>query len=210
MIFDLHVHTTYSSCSELKIEDILNNALKRGLDGVCITDHNSMDARKDIVEGIQDDGLVVIIGMEYDTPDGDFLLFGSFEDLKPGLMAEELMKIVNERGGAAVAAHPFREDRPVAGSIIQKGLCHAVESINGRNTELENTKTQIWLNKYPLVQCGGSDAHSPEELGNVVTSIAIPVRTRDDLIYAIRNGLCVPTWNIRGERLIKTGDVSTG
>lgn len=210
MIIDLHVHTTYSSCSQLEIDAILNNALSRGLDGVCITDHNCMDASRDIVEGIQDNGLVVIIGMEYDTPEGDFLLFGSFEDLKPGLMAEELLKIVDERSGAAVAAHPFRRDRPVDQRVIQRGLCRAVESINGRNSELENVKTHIWLNKYPLVQCGGSDAHSLEELGIAGTTVAVPVRTRDDLIYAIKNGLCVPSWNIQEDRFKETMAVPPG
>jgi hypothetical protein len=29
-----------------------------------------------IEEGIQDNGLYLLIGMEYATPDGDFLLFG--------------------------------------------------------------------------------------------------------------------------------------
>ena len=195
MLIDLHVHTTYSSCSELTIEDILNNALTHGLDGVCITDHNSMAARKDIAEGIQDDGLVVIIGMEYDTPDGDFLLFGPFEDMKEGLMADELLKIVDQRGGVAVAAHPFRFERSVSQHIMQQGLCHAVESINGRNSDLENAKVGTWTRKYPLIQCGGSDAHTKDELGAVGTLIDAPVKTRDDLIHAIKSGLCTPSWN---------------
>ena len=158
MKFDLHVHTTYSSCSNLGIDDILKNARDKGLDGVCITDHNTMDIRHDITEGIQDDGLVVIFGMEYDTPEGDFLVFGPFEDLSPGLPAEDLLKIVEQRGGVVVAAHPFRHERPVAQHIIQQGLCHAVESINGRNSALENAHVQSWTKKYPIVHCGGSDA----------------------------------------------------
>lgn len=208
MIFDLHVHTTHSSCSSLSIDEILKNARDKGLDGVCITDHNSMNIRHDITEGIQDDGLVIIFGMEYDTPEGDFLLFGPFEDLSPGLVAEELLHIVSERGGVAVAAHPFRHDRPVAQHIIQKGLCLVVESINGRNSDLENAHVQSWTKKYPLILCGGSDAHSIEELGRVITLMDEPVSSRDDLIHAIKNGLCTPSMNLGEEYLPMVAELS--
>ena len=205
MLFDVHVHTKHSSCSALAIEEILLNARSRGVDGVCITDHNTMNVRNDIVEGIQDDGLCVIIGMEYDTPDGDFLLFGPIEDLRPGLDAEEVLHIVSERGGVSIAAHPFRQDRPVAESVMQKGLCRVIEGINGRNSEFENAKTYRWIKKYSLHQCGGSDAHSLEELGTVVTSINTPVRNRRDFINAMNSGSFAPLKNIIDLRAFKEG-----
>lgn len=204
MLIDIHVHTTFSPCSELEIDDILENALSRGLDGVCITDHNTMDVRKVVSEGIQDNGLCVIIGMEYDTSEGDFLIFGPFEDIKPGMSAQELLHHVHSSGGVAIAAHPFREERPVNERVLHCGMVDAVEAVNGRNSDLENAKIQAFLRRHPLIQSGGSDAHSLPELGSVATSIDMPVKTREDFILAVKSGLCSPMLNIQ-EQPFATG-----
>jgi hypothetical protein len=196
MLFDLHVHTAISLCSDLQIDDILGHAKGRGLDGVCITDHNTMEIKRYIKEGVQEDGLCVLFGMEYSTPDGDFLLFGPFEDLPTGLPTSQLLKFVEQSGGAAVAAHPFRSGRSVREDIISEGLCRIVESINGRNAERENESVESWRRRFRLSECGGSDAHSLTELGKVVTSFDTPVRSRKDLIRALGEGLCRPEWNI--------------
>lgn len=203
MLIDIHIHTTFSSCSDLEISDILENALSRGLDGVCITDHNTMDVRKVVSEGIQDNGLCVIIGMEYDTPEGDFLIFGPFEDIKPGMSARELLHNVHSSGGVAIAAHPFREERPVSERILSSGMVDAVEAVNGRNSDLENAKIQACIRRHPLIQTGGSDAHSLPELGSVATSIDMPVRTREDFILAVKGGLCTPVLNFQGQPFVK-------
>jgi predicted metal-dependent phosphoesterase TrpH len=196
MRFDLHVHTSISPCSNLRISDILCHAKAKGLDGVCITDHNTMEIRRHLKEGFQEDGLCVLFGMEYGTPDGDFLIYGPFEDFPAGLPASHLLKIVEQSGGAAVAAHPFRNGRSVREEIISGGLCRIVESINGRNGEMENESVGIWRRRFRLSECGGSDAHSFDELGKVVTRFDVSVRSREDLVQALINGLCRPEWNI--------------
>jgi predicted metal-dependent phosphoesterase TrpH len=197
MIFDLHVHTAYSSCSNLRLDDILSQARSRGLDGICITDHNTMDSRRELPEGIQDNGLCVLIGMEYDTPEGDFLLFGSFDDLKPGLSARELLMIVEEKRGAVIGAHPFREGRSLREDILGQGGCRIIEGLNGRNSQAENRKAQSLTLRFPLFQCGGSDAHSLEELGGVVTCFAERISSRQELIYALKSGNYYPAKNNR-------------
>jgi len=208
MLIDIHAHTTFSSCSDLEIGDILENALSRGLDGVCITDHNTMDVRKVVSEGIQDNGLCVIIGMEYDSPEGDFLIFGPFEDIRPGMSARELLHHVHSSGGVAIAAHPFREERPVSERFLISGMVDAVEAVNGRNSDLENAKIQAWLRRYPHVRSGGSDAHSLPELGSVATSIGMPVRTREDFILAVKSGLCAPVLNVQEQPSVEERRVS--
>ncbi|QTA91152.1 PHP domain-containing protein [Desulfonema magnum] len=196
MLFDLHVHTTISICSQLKIDDILKHAKHRGLDGVCITDHQTMNIRHHIREGIQNDGLCILFGMEYTTDDGDFLIFGPFEDIAEDLSATELLRQVKQLGGAAIAAHPFRKNRAVQEYVIREGLCDIVESVNGRNTDAENHRVDSWRQKYFLTESGGSDAHSLNELGKVRTGFAMPVRSRADLIFALKNGLCYPQQNM--------------
>lgn len=192
MKFDLHIHTTLSKCSSLSLTGILDHAIEKGLDGVCITDHHTMVVEKHMTEGLQQNGLCVIIGMEYATCDGDFLIFGPFENLPAGMDAKTLLNIVNHENGAAIAAHPFRQGRPVKEYIIKNNLCHAVETINGRNTDIENLRTDAWIKKYSLKQTGGSDAHTLDELGTVVTCFDRPITSRMDFIHAIKNSTYYP------------------
>jgi predicted metal-dependent phosphoesterase TrpH len=190
MLIDLHVHTALSPCSDMHIEEIIVRARECGLDGVCITDHHTMDIRHMLAEGLQGNGLFVLFGMEYSTPQGDFLLFGPFEDLAPGIDGDLLLSTVHARGGAAVAAHPFRKARAVDERLIRDGLCNGVECVNGRNTLDENSAVEKWVHRYRLTQCGGSDAHTLAELGTFATKFMTPVRSRGDLIQALNQGLC--------------------
>ena len=185
MLFDIHVHSNYSACSDLSLRDILNVSRSRGLDGVCITDHHCMRAKEEIAEGIREDGLCIIIGQEYSTTQGDFLLFGPYENLPPELNAVELLRHVRSTGGCAVAAHPFRSDRPVDEELIKAGLCKAIEGVNNRNDWNENQQTLRWLEEHSLLSLAGSDAHSLQELGKVATWFNSPIRARIDLINAL-------------------------
>lgn len=192
MIFDTHIHTNFSSCSSLDVHDLIRIACDAGLDGICITDHQTMEARHEISEGVQPCGLVVIFGMEYETPNGDFLIFGPYEDLSPGMDARQMLTHVGKTGGTAIAAHPFRTRRSVSEYIIRNGLCHTIEIVNGRNTDIENLKVQKWQSEYRLTGTGGSDAHTESEVGKIVTRFFDPIHTRKDLIHAINCGRCRP------------------
>lgn len=192
MIFDLHTHTTLSSCSVLGIDHMLGIAEKIGLDGLCVTDHQTMGIRDAISEGLQPNGVTVIFGMEYATSEGDFLIFGPYEEIPAGLDAKRLLHHVSETRGAAVAAHPFRADRPVARHLIRHGACTAIECINGRNSEIENLDALRWGHHRGLAGTGGSDAHTPAEIGNAITRFSMDVRSRADLIHALRTRRCRP------------------
>ena len=188
MLFDLHIHTTLSPCSQLRLEEILVRASEKGLDGVCITDHHTMAVRHAVSEGIQANGLCVIAGMEYSTREGDFLLFGPFEDLSPGLSSQSLLRHVESSGGVAIAAHPFRPSRQVNEELIKERLCTIVEGVNGRNTTDENERVLRWQRQYQVSLVGGSDAHSLDELGRVPTAFTTQIHSRTDLIKALKMG----------------------
>lgn len=192
MLFDLHVHSSISPCSNLSLDDIVHQAQEKGLDGVCITDHDTMAAGQLVTEGVQDNGLVIIIGQEYTTRQGDFLLFGPYEDLPPGLSAEKVLSHVRVTGGAAIGAHPFRSGRSIDPALIRSGLCRIIEQANGRNTVLENTQTRTWLTRYPLIPVAGSDAHSLEELGRFTVRFPSPIHTRMDLVSALNSCQGIP------------------
>lgn len=196
MKFDLHVHTTLSSCSQLTLDDILRHARAKGLDGVCITDHQTMAADMKIQEGIQKDGLCIIIGMEYATPDGDFLIFGPLNNLDDNMGAKELLRMVDRSGGVAVAAHPFREGRNTTREIIAQQYCRIIEGRNGRDNGIGQERAADWQAKYNVHLVGGSDAHSLEELGRIGTTFENPIRNKKEFIDALKSGRYQPVSNI--------------
>jgi predicted metal-dependent phosphoesterase TrpH len=192
MLIDMHVHTTVSVCSRLTLEDILTHSRRRGLDGVCITDHESMAAARSLREGRQADGLFVFFGLEYATPEGDFLIIGPFDELAPRLSARRLLDRVAAAGGVAIAAHPFRGGRPFSEDLIREGRCRIVESFNGRNRAFENRAVDGWRWRYEFAECAGSDAHCLAELGRVRTRFRQRVETRGQLVRALQSGGYAP------------------
>ena len=192
MIFDTHIHTAISPCSRLDVHELIETAGRIGLDGICITDHQSMAIGRTITEGRQSNGLIVIIGMEYETPEGDFLLFGPIEQIPSHLSAPELLNYTRNEGGGAIAAHPCRKERPVSELIFQKGLCPVIETHNGRNAMVENLKASRRHTHYGLIATAGSDAHTLDELGTAVTRFSVPIYSRQDFVQALKQGLCQP------------------
>jgi len=195
MLIDLHVHTHFSSCGRLSLPEILEHAGQRGLDGVCITDHHSVQALERITPGLQPNGLRLFVGQEYSSDHGDFLIFGPSAALPQGLTVQALLAAVARIGGAAVAAHPFRPQRPTSEFIVRDKLCRIVESVNGRNNAAANQSITQWRRQYDLIECAGSDAHTLEELGKAKTRFHIPIDSTADLVYALNRGLCAPYEN---------------
>jgi hypothetical protein len=193
MLIDLHVHSTCSPCSILKPSEILANARSLGLDAVCITDHDTMSILTQCREGFQPDGLLVIVGMEYTTDQGDYLVFGDVRSLPTGLSAEVLLPAVRELGGAAISAHPCRTWRPADTVIFDQGLCAIAEAENGRNTDAENGLAQALIEARGMTAVAGSDAHALEELGRCPTRFTVPVNSTRDLVDALNQGHCRPS-----------------
>lgn len=194
MLIDIHVHTDISPCSIMDIDTILCVSRQRGMDGVCLTDHDTMEAAAYVQEGVQDDGFVVIVGMEYTTPQGDFLIFGPFEDMERGLDARDMLPLVHDLGGAAIGAHPYRNWRPAQQSLFEQGVCRVIEGVNGRNSVPENLRAQVLAQRLGLPMSGGSDAHRVDELGTFPTRFPDRITSREGLILALRAGSCEPAW----------------
>ncbi len=188
MLIDMHIHTHFSPCSIIKIPQLLQRAKKVGIDGICITDHNSI-ASKSVLEKIADySGLFVIVGVEYTTSYGDFLVYGPVDYIPEKMDAKNLFKWVQEEGGVTIAAHPFRKDRPVDPDVLH--LSKIIESVNGRNNPAENALCKNWIKKHgnEVKEIGGSDAHTVEEIGQVVTVFKRNIYTMDDLIIELLGG----------------------
>ncbi|MCB2186528.1 MAG: PHP domain-containing protein [Deltaproteobacteria bacterium] len=186
MKFDLHVHSSFSPCGHMDLDTIFQAARHRGLEGLCLTDHHSREAARHLTPGRQAGGLVVLVGEEYSTPQGDFLVLGPEISPRPGLAAAELLAWVEARGGVAVAAHPCRRGRSVDPAVLTSPEFLLMEAHNGRNRTGEDRRARELAVRLGLATVAGSDAHTPEELGRVFTRLSQPVTRMSELVALLR------------------------
>lgn len=194
MIIDLHFHTSqYSSCSSIDIEEGIEYAKKMGLDGVCITDHDNNEARKLAKELEKKYKILVIVGTEILTYEGDIICFGIDEVPEEKIHAQELINLVNLKGGVTISAHPFRNNNRGLGEHIKNvnGLI-AIEILNGNTSYENNLKAYLLSNKLNITYVGASDAHKLENIGIYATKFFDPIKNEKDLIKAIENRRMVP------------------
>ncbi|MBM4135981.1 MAG: PHP domain-containing protein [Nitrospira sp.] len=188
MLVDMHIHTRFSPCSSIRIAQLLKRAREVGIDAICITDHDTIAAKSIIENGVDSSGICVIVGIEYTTTKGDFLIFGPIEYIPKGMAAEGLLKWIKKEGGVAIPAHPFRKSRPVDIRILPS--FEIVEALNGRNHESENESCKNWIKRHGdgVKEIGGSDAHTIAEVGQTVTVFDNNIYSVEDLIKELRNG----------------------
>ncbi|QGY41695.1 PHP domain-containing protein [Pseudodesulfovibrio cashew] len=192
MLIDLHVHSDNSPCSCMSVAEILAEARSMGLDGVCVTDHDSLAVLAQIEEGFQPDGLLLLVGMEYSTPQGDYLVYGDVRSLPSGMDAYGLFSAIKERDCAVVAAHPFRAWRPSDIACVTCENVAAIEVRNGRNSLRDDRLAEKHAAINGLPRVAGSDAHCIHELGCFPTRFTVPVTSSSDLVRALKNGQCEP------------------
>ncbi len=191
MLIDMHIHTQFSPCSIINIPQLITKAKEKRLDGICITDHDTM-ASKSIVQKLEISGICIIIGIEYTTSKGDFLIFGPTDYIPSRMALEDLLSWTKREGGVVIPAHPFRKSRPVDISILPK--FSIIEVLNGRNLPSENEGCKDWIrrNGKDIKEIGGSDAHTLNEIGNVVTVFEKNIYCLDDLIRELWEGKYSP------------------
>ena len=77
MFIDLHMHEMRNSGdSFLPLEEIVEIAKKKGLDAICITDHDSMDIRDFAQEYSRKTGFPIFVGIEFYSLQGDIIAYG--------------------------------------------------------------------------------------------------------------------------------------
>lgn len=183
---DLHIHSKYSYDSYLEPKIIIKIAKKRNLDGIAITDHNSLKGSIEAKKIATD--ILIIQGSEIKTSIGEILAYSIKEEIKPKQNIYEAIDNIHEQGGIAVAPHPFDMFRRYNGKNIVRGI-DGIEVFNSRC--ILNFFNYLALKKAKemnLPMISGSDAHTIEEIGNAFTTFD----SDSNIIEMIKKGQCKP------------------
>ncbi|MEF9934451.1 MAG: PHP domain-containing protein [Clostridium sp.] len=194
MIIDTHIHESkYSGDSLMTLEEVVDAAINIGLDGICITDHESMEIKSEALALSNKKNFPIIVGAEFLTYEGDVLVFGldSLPDEKIHL--NELLDMVDKCGGVAIAAHPYRKNnRGLEDNIKIAENLHGVECLNGSTPKDLNYLAYKVCLERGLATFGGSDSHITKKVGCFATEFLMEINNLNDFIYAVKNKLTRP------------------
>lgn len=162
--FDFHIHSSYSLDSILNPSKIIDISRKKGLDGIAVTDHHTIQGGLKSRD-LNRSSLIVIVGSEIKTEWGDVVcLFLEREITSKRFL--EVVEQVRKQGGILILAHPFWKH-----TLSEELLNHVdlIEVFNSRISPSRNRKGERLAQKRGLPQVAGSDAHLPWEIGRGVT-----------------------------------------
>lgn len=177
MKYDLHVHTQLTRGSNIDPKGLVEAAKLKGLDGIAVTDHNTIQGAKIVQENNHDPDFRVIIGSEIKTPHGHILGLFLNDDIRSRQFFDVVDEI-NQQGGLALVAHPtamVRKSLKHPFIEIEKRV-HGIEAFNSRALVFENARALKAGTKFGLGLTGGSDAHHYFELGKGYTEFEGPLR----------------------------------
>ncbi len=187
MKYDLHSHSKYSSDGILDPKKIIKVAFKKGLDGIAVTDHNTIKGGLEAKQ-YETDNFKVIVGSEVMTSKGEIIGLFLSEEIKSNDFYEVIYEI-KAQNGIVVLPHPFDEWR-YASFPDEKDVKYInnIEIFNSRCIKDKyNENASKFAKKYKLGATGGSDAHFANEIGHA----GIIIETDDIYEAILKNNLQV-------------------
>jgi predicted metal-dependent phosphoesterase TrpH len=187
---DLHVHTCYSHDSSITLKEVIAYAKKKGLDGVAITDHNTLKG----AFRLKTCDIIVVPGIEISTLNGHLLGLNMDSLIPAKLGIEETIRRIHEAGGIAIAPHPSAFYRSPPSQKISS--YDAIEVMNASSApfQLFTRLSKNFADRLGLPQTGGSDSHYAPEIGSAYTVIEADPDV-DEIVDAIKRGAIVPEGN---------------
>ncbi|MEA1905706.1 MAG: PHP domain-containing protein [Euryarchaeota archaeon] len=185
MKFDLHIHSKHSYDSLLRPDTIIKVAKKKGLNGVAVTDHNTIRGGVEASKVNKDDDFVVIVGSEIKTEYGDVIGLFLTDEIRSRVFTDVVGEI-RDQGGLTILAHPFRK-----GIVFPKDLLghvDLIEGFNARSPKNLNQKAIELARDCRIPVTAGSDAHLGFEIGGGRTVTRTRIPEGDEVRCALKNG----------------------
>ena len=207
---DLHIHSKYSEDACGTASEIIKQVKKKGLQGMAITDHNSISggikAKK-----LSSKDFLVIPGVEISTKQGHCIGLNVEKDIPKNKSVSDTIELIYDAGGIPIIPHLFRNMSGIKeqhlSSIVHR--ISAIEVYNSCSLPTTNLKTAEVAKKYSLGGTGGSDSHEPEYAGNAYTLVDTTDLTIDTILSEIEkkntwgNGTTLPL-TYRRDRMVKS------
>jgi predicted metal-dependent phosphoesterase TrpH len=180
MKFDLHIHTIYSRYHFFKLDslikprELIKTALRKNLDGIAITDHNTTKGIAVCVKENRNLGnkLQIIPGCEISSKEGHILAYGIKEWKERKILpAVEVVEKVRDLGGISVAAHPYGYNflKKSLNDSIKNIKLDGIEVLNFNNSKAANRKAMISAARLKIGRTAGTDSHVIFNVGKVAT-----------------------------------------
>jgi len=186
---DLHIHTEYSMDCSMPLEQVISRCLETGINCVAIADHGTAEGAlkmQDIAP------FAVVVAEEILTRHGEIMGMFLKETIPSGLSAEQTISRIKAQGGLVCIPHPFDMFRKSAlDSEVIEEVAEQIDVIEVFNSRSllpgASTKAQVFAEKYGIPKSAGSDAHTPNEIGNAY--IEMPeFNGKDDFLQALAKG----------------------
>jgi hypothetical protein len=172
---------------------------------VVVTEHDRCWDRFAARQLAAEHDFLFLRGMEVSTDLGHILVYGLEEYVSGIRRAEKLRQVVDEAGGAMVAAHPFRRiftrdfrnGRETPPQTLEEAaqrplfaLTDGIEVCNGGSIDRENKLAMEVCDYLGQAPTGGSDAHSDHGIGYYATQFDDTIRSEADVIVALQQRRC--------------------
>ena len=168
--YDLQVHTDASPCSRAAPADVVNAAVDVGLDGIAITNHDTLEGYDEVADLAPAD-LTVIPGVEVTTTQGHLLAL-YVDDEPPQSDPISVVEHVHEQDGIAILSHPFDRFREYYHTDLE-AIASRVDAVEAQNSRCLlprfNRRAREFAIQHNVAITGGSDAHFPMEVGRSTT-----------------------------------------
>ena len=207
---DLHIHSKYSGDGTGSPKEIIKILQKRGLNGMAITDHNSVTGSIKAFEVAPKD-FIVIPGQEISTLDGHIVALGIKKNIERELSVEETVEKIIEFGGIPIVVHLFRNMSGIKKNNFKKihNKISAIEVFNSCSVPKSNLKSAKVANQFKIGGTGGSDSHIPEYAGFGYTLVDTNDSSLDSVLSQINKKKTWGEGNIlplsyRRDRMVKS------
>ena len=165
---DFHIHTYRSPDCLMKPRKIIRHAKRRGLNGIVICDHETIQGALQVSQINDDASFLVVVGAEIRTDAGDII--GIF--LKDEIRSRTFTEVVEEiraQDGLVILPHPFKQHRL---DRIDFDQIDFIEAYNARVDGRLNRKALELARGKNIPAVAGSDAHFYREIGRGRTAFA--------------------------------------
>ena len=173
--YDLHLHSCASADCRTPYRSLLAMARRRGLSGIALTDHDTMDGFAELAKIWPHDELQLIPGCERTLFDGAHVIGLFLSRNLTATTARDVIAEIRAQGGLVYLPHPYRAYSGLLGAGSQHSAedqhwaieaADLIEVFNRKCTPEENGLALELLNRYPRkAYAAASDGHYAHEIG---------------------------------------------